>query len=55
MNNICLFGASGHGKVIKDIALSENKEVIAFFDDAPEKSILDNVLVFSNNKIKPSY
>ena len=30
MNKICLFGASGHGKVVKDAALSVEREIEAF-------------------------
>ena len=52
MNNICLFGASGHGKVVKDVALSQNKNVKAFFDDAPKTDFLDETPVFSANKIE---
>lgn len=33
MNKVCLYGASGHGKVIRDIALSNKTEVVCFFDD----------------------
>ena len=52
MNNICLFGASGHGKVVKDVALSENKVVKAFFDDNPKTDFIDGLPIFPSNKIE---
>jgi acetyltransferase EpsM len=52
MDKICLFGASGHGKVIKQIALSMGKEVVTFFDDKPTKEHLGNTQILSSNKIK---
>lgn len=52
MNKICLFGASGHGKVIKEIIESFNGKVVAFFDDAPSTNVLLNVPVFTADKIK---
>jgi sugar O-acyltransferase (sialic acid O-acetyltransferase NeuD family) len=51
MNKICLFGASGHGKVIKDIVESCKGTVAAFFDDAPNSNILLEVPVFTSDKI----
>ena len=51
MDKICLFGASGHGKVVKDILLSNNKKVDCFFDDNPNVK-LDRTLVLSSDKIK---
>ena len=52
MNKICLFGASGHGKVIKEIVESFNGTVEAFFDDSPNTNILLEVPVFTSDKIK---
>lgn len=52
MNDICLFGASGHGKVVKDVALSQNISIKAFFDDHPTSNFLKDTSVFSNDKIK---
>lgn len=52
MNKICLFGASGHGKVITEIAHSINRPIIAFFDDNPSVETLLNIPVFSAKKIK---
>ena len=51
MNKICLFGASGHGKVIKDIIESFNGKVAAFFDDASDTNILLAVPVFTPDKV----
>ncbi len=50
-NNICLYGASGHGKVLKDIAASQKKEITAFFDDNPNVKELQNIIVLNTNKI----
>jgi len=42
MSNLAILGASGHGKVIADIAELNGYTNISFFDDAwPEKSQLD--------------
>jgi acetyltransferase EpsM len=51
MNKICLFGASGHGKVIKDVALSSGHLVEAFFDDNPKVQFIDDVPVFKFTEI----
>jgi acetyltransferase EpsM len=48
---ICLYGASGHGKVIKDIALSQNKKAIFFFDDNPNLESFKSVPVLSSKNI----
>lgn len=48
---IYLFGASGHGKVIKDIIENNNKKIEAFFDDNPKKSELTELKVYSFNKL----
>jgi UDP-N-acetylbacillosamine N-acetyltransferase len=34
---VAIFGASGHGKVVADIALCAGFDVVAYIDDAPEK------------------
>jgi sugar O-acyltransferase (sialic acid O-acetyltransferase NeuD family) len=52
MYKICLFGASGHGKVIKDIIESSKGKVEAFFDDSPNTNILLEIPVFTSDKIK---
>tara|TARA_R110002050_G_scaffold97132_1_gene202052 strand:- start:3621 stop:4241 length:621 start_codon:yes stop_codon:yes gene_type:complete len=50
MDEICLFGASGHGKVVKDVALSQNKVVLAFFDDNLKIDFNGETPVFSLDK-----
>ena len=52
MRKICLFGASGHGKVIKEIIESQKKQVIAFIDDNPMTEIVLNVPVSNTTKLK---
>lgn len=52
MSKICLFGASGHGKVVKEIALSNALEVVAFFDDAPKPPFLCKTPVLSKGEIE---
>jgi acetyltransferase EpsM len=52
MNKICLFGASGHGKVIKEIIERFKGKVVAFFDDTPSTNNLLKVPVFTADKIK---
>jgi sugar O-acyltransferase (sialic acid O-acetyltransferase NeuD family) len=37
-NQFCIFGASGHGKVIAECILSNSNEVVAFVDDAPKEN-----------------
>lgn len=51
MSNICLFGASGHGKVVKDVAASTNTVVEVFLDDAPKMKSLQGIPVVSSEKI----
>lgn len=36
MKKICIIGASGHGKVVADIAVLNGYEVIGFLDDNPD-------------------
>jgi sugar O-acyltransferase (sialic acid O-acetyltransferase NeuD family) len=45
MGKICLFGASGHGKVVKDIAKSLKINVETFIDDNPKSKFIDEVPV----------
>lgn len=45
MNKICLFGASGHGKVLKDVALSIDIEVEVFIDDNPKAESINEIPV----------
>lgn len=52
MDSVCLFGASGHGKVIRDIVLSTNNNVEAFFDDNRINDQLLKIPVFSSDEIK---
>lgn len=51
MDKICLFGASGHGKVIKEIVEIEGKEVIAFLDDNPKAHDLLGISVFNTEMV----
>lgn len=41
-----LFGASGHGKVLKDIIRRRNENLVCFFDDDPEKKTFNGIDVF---------
>lgn len=52
MDKICLFGASGHGKVVKDVATSANMTVEVFVDDFPKGEHLHEIPVVSSEKIK---
>lgn len=49
--SLFLYGASGHGKVIKDIVESQGKTVEGFIDDNPEVKMLSGLPVkhFINN------
>ncbi len=51
MSNICLFGASGHGKVVKDVATSTNTVVEAFIDDQPKSEFLLGIPVVTSAKM----
>ena len=51
-NKVCLYGASGHGKVIKDIATNNGIEVIAFVDDTPKFETLHGVQIIKSSKIE---
>lgn len=46
MNRLAILGASGHGKVVAELALSSGWHSIEFFDDAfPAKSKTDDFLI----------
>ncbi len=45
MNKLIIYGASGHGKVIADIAKRNGYRDIVFFDDDPDKKELDGYQV----------
>lgn len=50
MHHLAILGASGHGKVIADIAELNGYKKISFFDDAwPEKSQLDSWTISGNS------
>jgi len=50
MTHIAILGASGHGKVVADIAELNGYKKISFFDDAwPEKSQLDSWTITGNS------
>lgn len=51
MSKVCLFGASGHGKVIKDVLESQGSKVIFFIDDFPKSDKLLGVSVFKTAEI----
>lgn len=42
-NQFCIFGASGHGKVIADSILRNSNEVVAFVDDAPKENSWEGI------------
>lgn len=52
MTKICLYGASGHGKVIKDIVISCGRIVEVFIDDNPVSKFLDDTSVLTSEKIE---
>ncbi len=49
---VYLYGSSGHGKVIKEIANNSNVNVVAFVDDNPKSNILLNVPVFKTSQLE---
>lgn len=51
MNKICLFGASGHGKVVKDVATSLNIVVEAFIDDYPKSETLHEIPIVTSEEM----
>ncbi|QNM87035.1 acetyltransferase [Polaribacter pectinis] len=48
---MCLFGASGHGKVVRDVALSQNKTIKVFFDDSPKANLLNETPILPLSKL----
>jgi len=49
---VYLYGGSGHGKVIKDIAKNSNINVVAFVDDNPKSSTLLNVPILKTSELE---
>lgn len=45
-----LYGASGHARVIRDILISEGKEIKAFFDDNKNINIFESLPVYRYDK-----
>ena len=52
MNNLCLYGASGHGKVVAEIAKRSNREISCFFDDNSQVASIMEVPVKSPESIE---
>lgn len=52
MKKIAIYGASGHGKVVADIAQLCGYEVVFFVDDDATKKEFDGKKVFSFEKVK---
>ena len=49
MKHLAIIGASGHGRVIAEIALSTDWDSVVFYDDAfPDKSSIDNFPIQGN-------
>ncbi|WP_299626051.1 acetyltransferase [uncultured Tenacibaculum sp.] len=46
---VYLYGASGHGKVIRDIAVKCNIDIVAFVDDNPKSSTLLNIPILNTD------
>ena len=51
-NQVCLFGASGHGKVVKEAIESKGYDVVSFFDDHPTTDNLLGTPVIKTENIK---
>jgi len=51
MNSIFLFGASGHGKVVKEVADNANISVEAFIDDNPKSEFIADVPVIASKEL----
>ena len=51
MKGLFLFGASGHGKVVSDIARSNDIVINAFVDDAPKSKYLSGTPVLLSNEV----
>ena len=45
-DNYILYGSGGHAKVVLECLLSENKNILGFFDDAPTSDTFKNSPVF---------
>lgn len=54
MENIFLFGASYHGKVIKEICDDQKIQIEAFIDDSPKDKFLLDIPIISLEKFKGS-
>lgn len=49
---VCLFGAGGHGKVIMEIVIKNNSEIIAFIDDNNSQKEQHKVPVVGSHELK---
>ena len=52
MDNLYLFGASGHGKVIKEVVESGGHQITAYIDDNPTTETLLGIPVLSSEKVQ---
>lgn len=52
IKEVYLYGGSGHGKVIKEIAKNSNLNVVAFVDDNPKSNTLLNVPVLKTSQLE---
>ena len=52
LREVYLYGGSGHGKVVKDIAQNANIEVIAFVDDNPKSTSLLGTQIIKASKVE---
>jgi acetyltransferase EpsM len=52
INQFCIFGASGHGKVIADIILCNSNEIIAFVDDAPKENSWQGIPILPSSQLE---
>ena len=50
-NQIYLYGASGHGKVVKDLATINNLNVVAYLDDKPKTDSLHGVPILHSTAV----
>lgn len=48
---VSLYGASGHGKVIADLLMAANYDVVAFFDDNPADDSLLSIPVYHSSRL----
>lgn len=51
IKKICLYGASGHGKVVKDVARSMGALIEVFIDDNPKNKLLNETPVVNAKNI----